>query len=134
MRAIIDRKRVLLVVSLLLVSVVISVLVGCNPKFKYLRITQLSTPPTPHYIMSDYMSLTAGSGVMIKVEPESKNSVEYDNDVHIELGAQDASIARVYPGINNREFAVVGLSPGDTVLRVVIEGSHKGDIAMNVIP
>ncbi len=112
----------------LVLALVLGTITSCSPKFDYLKVSQLSTPPTPANVMSDYLSLTAGSGVMIKLSPVSSNSIEYDDTNYIEMGSSNNQILRVIPGRSYNEFAVVGISQGETTVRVTIDGKKQAEL------
>ncbi len=109
-------------------------LAACNPdpEYKHLEFSQLSTPPIAVGIVPNHIGLIAGIGAMVKVEPVSDNSNDYEKDDEVKLESENADLFRVIAGINRREFAIVGVSPGKTKMRVRIEGTHIGDIKVTI--
>ena len=124
-----NRKKLL--GALLFVAVSIAI-VACFPEFERLTITQLSTPPVAASMVSDHIELTAGTGVIVEVEPVSGNSEPYNDSDDVELESGNLNIMRVMRGERFREFAITGVTSGSTHMRVLINGSCEQEILVTV--
>ncbi|MDJ0764539.1 MAG: hypothetical protein QNJ97_16295 [Myxococcota bacterium] len=118
-----------------LIGVLLSALMltlACNPEYKHLAFTELSHPPSAISLVSDRIEIGAGIGIMVEATPKSGNSEPYGKRDKVELQSENSDVFRVVAGQKRREFALIGISPGETRLRVIIEGSHVDDIRVIV--
>lgn len=105
---------------------------GCSPEYDYLEVKQLTFPPTPIEVTTKRVSMAAGSGVMIELRPVSLSYEEYDNTVSVAVESENSKIARIIRGDYGTEFALVGVNPGTTNLRIFIEDEHEENMTVLV--
>jgi hypothetical protein len=109
-----------------IVAVALSVfaLGGCEPRYEQLDTHVESSPPTAVAVGNDEFRITSGVAVVITASPNSGSAVEYDDSDDLELISGDAEVLEVLPGQSDREFAIVGVWPGETELVVKVNGEE----------
>ena len=98
-------------------------LVACEPRYDRLGFEVRSSPPATVSLGSHRIEITSGVAVVVRVEPISENAADYDDSTDVELATEDPEVLDVVPGQTPREFALVGVWPGETRLIVTVDGS-----------
>jgi hypothetical protein len=109
-----------------------ALLCGCAPEFETLVIDQKSSPPARVRLGGDVIVVPPGIAVVVEVEPKSASREEYDDDADVDLLSADARIFDVVPGTEDREFAFVGVTAGETCMQVRIDGDEVDCIDVRV--
>jgi hypothetical protein len=109
-----------------LLAVCVALLGGCAPEFETLVIEKRSSPPASVQLGGDAIVVPPGIAVVVEVEPKSATREEYEDDAVVELLSADARIFDVLAGTEDREFAFVGITEGETCMEVRIDG-HEVD-------
>jgi hypothetical protein len=98
-------------------------LASCEPRYDHLGLDLESSPPVAISVASNHIEITSGVAVVVRVEPISGNAADYDDSADVELATEDPGVLDVVPGQTPREFALVGVWPGETRLIVTVDGS-----------
>jgi hypothetical protein len=117
---------------LLILMGALCLLAACEPEFKRVDVKLLSDPPMDFDVDNDFIEIDDGMGIMVKLKPKSKNSIDYDSKDRIECASSDDDIFLVLNGAKHGEFGIVGISSGIAALRVKIDGVHETDIKVKV--
>jgi hypothetical protein len=97
--------------------------IGCEPEYDESRLSQQSNPPGEVYLTGETLDVPAGIAVLVRVDPRSSSKEPYSSDTDVELRAKDTGILNVKRGLEVRQFVLIGISPGNTCLEVVINGT-----------
>ena len=103
-------------------SVLLLSLAACQPKYDGLIIEPVSTPPTSVTVRPFLFELPVGVAVVISVRPRSSGFEHYDSNTRVELVSLDRSVFNVQRREKDREFVLVGVSPGETCVEVRVDG------------
>jgi hypothetical protein len=91
-----------------------------------------SATPDPVSIRSDRITLVAGEAVRVTATPVSSER-DYTRGDTLALRAEDEAVLEVYAGQDDREFVLVGLTPGTTCLSVRIDRREEDCIDVRVL-
>jgi len=112
---------------------VAAALSACDPSYDGLDMDVASAPPTSARVNDHEIRITSGTAVIVTVEPQSGNSVEYDESDEVELYSENSEILDVLPGQSDGEFAIVGVWPGETELVVEVNGHDEDHIPFRCV-
>ncbi len=107
---------------------------GCQPDFGVLEFDPISTPPTSIQLRSFLIEIPAGVAVVVEAKPISRNDVVYGSDTRVDLISQDRDVLVVQRRSDRRQFALVGVAPGETCVEVFIDGRSEDCIDAVVTP
>lgn len=117
----------------LLLLLLLTSLLGCDPGPEYagLSLMALSSPPQPITLHGDGISLPAGTAVLLRALPRSSEE-PYRGNYRFSLQTSDPAIMTVHPSSKLREFVLVAHRPGQTCLKVLIDGDEEECIPVTV--
>jgi hypothetical protein len=101
---------------------IVLALSACGPRFDQLDMDVTSSPPAAVTVGPHQIDITSGVAVVVHAEPISSSPVEYEADDEVELLSGNTEVLEVLRGQTEREFAVVGVWPGETDLVVKVNG------------
>lgn len=106
---------------------------GESPEYGGMTINLLTHPPVRVNIEDDRIELPVGIAFLIKALPVSSNSDRYTSSDDMELSSQNGSILGVYEADRITKAVLVGVSIGNTCMRVEINGRDEDCIPVRVI-
>jgi hypothetical protein len=101
---------------------------ACGPRYDRLDITLKSSPPTATTTESNSIEIISGVAVVVHVEPISGSPTDYEETDEVSLSSENTGVLEVLHGHTEREFALVGVWPGETDLVVSVNGHVRDHI------
>jgi len=97
-------------------------LMACAPEYDGVRWEILSAPPAEITMESSLVEMTAGLAVVVRARPLSSSRTDFDAAAEIVLIPDDEDVFAVLPGPGPRDFALVCVWPGETMIAVQVDG------------
>lgn len=104
---------------------------ACGPQYATLDIDVLSAPPVVVDVRDTSIELPVGVAVHVKAAPISNSNKRYGNE-RMTLDTNDSGVFEVQVTAHPRRFVFVGVSPGETCMRVVLEGVEEDCIPVEI--
>ncbi len=121
-------------VILLSLTTIFFLLFGCQEAvYSKLEIGTLTNPPKPAEINEDGpSSMSVGISIGISAKPISNSDENFTVGDELELLSQNEDVLLVAPASMNGAFILTSISVGQTCVDVIINGSNKGCLEVEV--
>ncbi len=117
-----NSKRIWRMIAALGMAVILS---GCDPEYDSVDFRVISDPPVDVIVKSDSIELTSGVVVMVKAKLLDDDGDEFASGDDVQFVSQNISVFTMRNGVEEREFALIAVSPGQTTLEVQVDGKVK---------
>ncbi len=118
----INRNWIWRMIAVLGMAVILS---GCDPVYDHVVLTVISDPPVDGMVNSASIELTSGVVVMVKTRLLDDDGDEFSSGDSVQFVSQNSSVFKMKNGAEEREFALLAVSPGQTILEVQVDGKVK---------
>lgn len=118
--------------SLVILAGLAASLSACAPRYDGFECELLNSTPSGALCTDQRIEVAQGEAMVARLAPLSDSRTEYE-DARIELRATEPQVAEVRPGVGG-EQTVIGLTVGQTVFEVWVDGEQVSDVPVHVIP
>ncbi|MCH9683238.1 MAG: hypothetical protein K0V04_17520 [Deltaproteobacteria bacterium] len=105
---------------------------ACAPRYDGFDCRMLNETPTAALCTDSRIEVARGEALVVRISPVSESRTEFDDNVTVELRTGDNQRLDVRPGAGE-EFALIGLTVGETITEVWIDGELEDEIVTRII-
>lgn len=104
---------------------------ACAPRYDGFDCEMLNETPSGALCTDQRIEVAQGEALVMRLSPLSESRVDYE-DPQIELRSTEPQIADVRPGVGGDQ-TVIGLTVGETILEVWVDGVLESDVPVRVL-
>lgn len=120
-----------------LAALALAPLLACQPAWGEVELTTLNSPPVESGLTIDrygnFIEIPAGVAVVVAAELISHSNTDYESGDRLDFVSPDREIFVVKRRPSRHEFVFLGVAPGETCLRIHVNGEEQDCIPTTVV-